>query len=552
MKRIIQSLLLLLLIPFMSCHRQQGREIHSIWGYIKEKPDSAVVILDRYGLDDFPDGRERAEFALLKSMAFDKTFRDITSDSLASVACRYYEKYGPQKHRMLSWYYLSRVQDNAKDFNNAIVSLARARELLPKANEPYYKGLVHMEAANIYNQTLNNTEALNESILGEKAFKEIGENRQAIIASVRVGNNYFALKALSKADSVFLSVINNPEADTTSIGLAMSIYAKSQALQDNYAESVDLFKKSSTVFRHPITLKQAGAYAYALYMTGEDSQSESIMRTLSAIPAAKETYLQYGYLISKKKKDLAEAIDKLEDLVEYQDSVVNLTIEQSIIKTQREYQSQNSELYRLKSEQRLGVIALMSVCFTMLLILFLAFTSNMALKRRQKEESLIAAYEDMSSQLKSADSRNETLQEELRKAREQYISVYKKKFTKIARIAETYYSTSGMKNSREKVYKEVQDLAGFISTDLRTYRQLEKDVNSNLSDAMTLFRMEIPISEEEYRFACYQMAGFPASTISLLTGISTANVYVKKNRLVNDLRTKECPHKDLFILALTR
>lgn len=552
MKRIIQSLLLLLLIPFMSCHRQQDREIHSIWGYIKEKPDSAVVILDRYGLDDFPDGRERAEFALLKSMAFDKTFRDITSDSLASVACRYYEKYGPKKHSMLSLYYLSRVQDNAKDFNNAIVSLARARELLPKVNEPYYKGLVHMEAANIYNQTLNNTEALNESILGEKAFKEIGENRQAIIASVRVGNNYFALKALSKADSVFLSVINNPEADTTSIGLAMSIYAKSQALQDNYAESVDLFKKSSTVFRHPITLKQAGAYAYALYMTGEDSQSESIMRTLSAIPAAKETYLQYGYLISKKKKDLAEAIDKLEDLVEYQDSVVNLTIEQSIIKTQREYQSQNSELYRLKSEQRLGVIALMSVCFTMLLILFLAFTSNMALKRRQKEESLIAAYEDMSSQLKSADSRNETLQEELRKAREQYISVYKKKFTKIARIAETYYSTSGMKNSREKVYKEVQDLAGFISTDLRTYRQLEKDVNSNLSDAMTLFRMEIPISEEEYRFACYQMAGFPASTISLLTGISTANVYVKKNRLVNDLRTKECPHKDLFILALTR
>lgn len=164
---------------------------------------------------------------------------------------------------------------------------------------------------------------------------------------------------------------------------------------------------------------------------------------------------------------------------------------------------------------------------------------------------MLASQEEIRHLLIEADTLNTQLNDELLAARKQYVSAYKKSFSKIASLSETYYRTSGSKNARELVYREVRDVASFISTDSRTYQQLEKNVNSGLSNAMELFRMEYPgKKEEEYRFVCYLMAGFPASTISLLTGLSSSNVYVKKNRLLERLRKDSVEHRDLFLLAI--
>ena len=146
---------------------------------------------------------------------------------------------------------------------------------------------------------------------------------------------------------------------------------------------------------------------------------------------------------------------------------------------------------------------------------------------------------------------NTLLNDELLAARKQYVSAYKKRFSKIASLSETYYRTSGLKDARELVYREVREVSSFISKDSRTYRQLEKNINSGLSNAMELFRMEYPREkEEDYRFVCYLMAGFPASTISLLTGLTSSNVYVRKNRLLERLRKDSVEHRDLFLLVI--
>lgn len=163
----------------------------------------------------------------------------------------------------------------------------------------------------------------------------------------------------------------------------------------------------------------------------------------------------------------------------------------------------------------------------------------------------MASQEEIKKMLVEAHERNSTLNDELELTRKQYVSAYKKRYSKIAHLSETYYLTSGSRDSREKVYREVRDLSSFITKDIKTYRQLEKNVNNNLSDAMLWFRKEYPdLEESTYRFVCYLMAGFPASTISLLTGLTPSNIYVRKNRLLEDIQSGSTEHRDLFLLVI--
>ena len=51
---------------------------------------------------------------------------------------------------------------------------------------------------------------------------------------------------------------------------------------------------------------------------------------------------------------------------------------------------------------------------------------------------------------------------------------------------------------------------------------------------MHTIRTSIPeLTEMEYRLLCYFSAGFSAKAISVFTGDSTNNIYVKKSRMKN-------------------
>ena len=104
----------------------------------------------------------------------------------------------------------------------------------------------------------------------------------------------------------------------------------------------------------------------------------------------------------------------------------------------------------------------------------------------------MSSQEGIKKLLVEADERNSALNDKLALTRRQYVSAFKKRFTKIAHLSETYYRTSNSKDSRERVYREVRDLSSFITRDTRTYRQLEKNVDANLSNAMAWYREEYP------------------------------------------------------------
>ena len=553
MKRVIKSIIVYFILLPVACRNQEDARVHQVWSFIQEHPDSALSILNDYSLHSFNKGCSRAEFALLKSIALDKNYIDITSDTLIHVALDYYGRKGNARDKMLSWYYLARIQDNSKDYNNAIVSLFRAEEYLAKAEEPYYEGLIHMERESLYNSTHNNTEALVEAKRGMDAFESIGESKQARIARRRVGLDYLANQDFKGADSIFLSMASDKDADSLYRADGYFHFARSKVLQNDYVNALILFETGITQYKGRLSREQAGAYAYALYMDGRKDEGKALLARLAqgSSKQTKAVVSYYRYLIDQEEGDYRKALQYVNNTMGTEDSLARLTMEQSVIKTQREYQQKNRELYQAQAEMRkLSIIALMIL---LVLLVWIAITILLYISRRnnQKVAALVSAEEEAKSLLKQINQQNEDLSNQLSQTRKKYIAAYKKRFSKIAHLSETYYTTSGMKDGRDIVYREVSELASFIAKDAHTFRQLERNINSNLSNVMALYREEFPgLEEKEYRFVGYLMAGFPASTIALLTGLSTSNVYVKKMRLLAAISSSDVPDKQHFIMVL--
>ena len=541
----------LLFLNLVACWNYHDPKLASAWDDVKVRPDSVLTALDRYSPSDFKSRKSQAELALLKSIALDKSYIDITSDSLIRIALDYYDKKGGKRDRMLAWYYMGRVYANRKEYNDAIVSIIRAEEYSHQVDDPYYQALICMAKENIYSNTHNYSEALQAAQDGVRIFEEAGETRQSLLAKRRWALDYIAIRDYVPADSLLKVIIHDRSADSTLVGRCLLNYAWSLVHQERYQEALSYYEKGTTEYHIPLSLPQLEEYGVALYHVGRGVEADALKNRLANVPSAHKSYLLLSYYSCKLAGRFQEALGYQRAMMQLEDSVAVSTLEQSLIKSQRDYQQKNSEVFRIKADNRrlalIGIV-LLSIVVVLSLLLGLIYVRR---QQRLKVEQLMEVQEEIQNLLREANERSSDLEDQLTVARKQFIAAYRKRFSKVAHLSETYFRSSGSKEGRELVYREVRDLASFLTTDNRTYRRLEDEVNTSLSGAMEWFRKEYDeMKESDYRFVCYLMAGFPASTIGLLTGLSQNNVYVRKNRLIGSINNSSVEHKDLFLLVL--
>ena len=100
-----------------ACNSHQGTrtQLDKAEALMTEHPDSALAILQQVDDAQLTTNALQARFALLLSMALDKNYIDIASDSLIRPAVEYYENHGSSREKMLTCYYHTNVLYNAKE-----------------------------------------------------------------------------------------------------------------------------------------------------------------------------------------------------------------------------------------------------------------------------------------------------------------------------------------------------------------------------------------------------------------------------------------------------
>lgn len=124
--------------------------LDSIEEYISEDPQRALDSLRTVSAGNIPGRENRARAALLHSMALDKNYIDVTSDSIISTAVDWYSRHGSPDEKLKAYYYQGRVYENAGDDEAAMKSFVKAEEYAGYAKDHSTIGKVYFAKSRIY------------------------------------------------------------------------------------------------------------------------------------------------------------------------------------------------------------------------------------------------------------------------------------------------------------------------------------------------------------------------------------------------------------------
>lgn len=96
---------------------------------MSDNPESSLNILESIDKESLSTRKEKARYALLYSMALDKNYIDLQSDSIIAPAVKYYRYHGSNEERFLCNYYHARICENAGDHESVLLYAATAESV---------------------------------------------------------------------------------------------------------------------------------------------------------------------------------------------------------------------------------------------------------------------------------------------------------------------------------------------------------------------------------------------------------------------------------------
>ena len=525
------------------------REVADVWNYIMEKPDSALMVLSLLNSSKYR-GRTLAEYHLLKAMAMDKNYIDVSSDSLARPALDYFRKHGPKEKEMLSMYYLGMSQYYANDLNQAITTLGQVAEKFAASDDKRYIALSNIHLSHIYYAARNYTDAIATAKTGILFFSSLPDSSfQTKWAAIHLSDCYVAASQYNNASELLFPLIQKDVQDTLFQQQALIKYSWCSFLNnsDNVTNSISYFEKAIRLYGAHPTLFQLHHYGRMLLAAGKLQEAEKVLETLAHSEGSGMLEIELRYRLLKSENKFKEALECYELLLDKQNEEAIRTMSQSLSRVQRDYQSFARSKAEMDLKWERNQQALMGIVFLMLFILIFIGVFYWWRKTVKSKNLLLSSIEEANKLLNLNKIESSILESELEDVRRKYVVAYKKQFQKIASLVEYYYTTSGRKDSRDLVYKQVMEFSATVGKDRESMRALERNVNASLGNAMKWYREDFPgRSQEHYDLVCYFMAGFPASLVELLTGIPRNTLYSKKRRLLDELSISDAPHRELL------
>ena len=186
--------LVITLLPGCAIRQDFGKRLDSIESYISNDPQRALDSLRAMSQKSITGAGNCARHALLHSMALDKNYIDITSDSIIAPALRWYRHHGTADQKLKTHYYMGRICQNRGDRESAMEHFMEAERSVPSASDAVAKGLLYMGKAKIFGE-IYDFEAIIEN--AEKAgdfYMEAKDTNKYISTLCTIANKYLILE----------------------------------------------------------------------------------------------------------------------------------------------------------------------------------------------------------------------------------------------------------------------------------------------------------------------------------------------------------------------
>lgn len=552
---------LLISLSLLACGRPESKPanvrstLSRAEALMTQAPDSALMMLEDLSKGALRGRENRAHFALLYSQALDKNYIDHSNDSIIRVAVDYYSTRRSEPEKLfLSYYYLGRVQHNAGNLTRAMLSYGKAEELIADIQDDYAIGLLYTQMGNLYHAVYDLPKSLDcfqkAYIHYEKADKELHK----MYAKRDVGILYMNMKRFDIAEDCLIEVLN--WAQTAMIWKLCGDCIESLCVI--YIETADQ-QKLKQLYHRDIFKVCVGSLLesrIASYCDIGDNQTSAKLRLKKGWEFATNNtdsmnLLFDEYMYNKSIGQYKDALAFHEQLFYAQDTLIRGVLQQPLLSAQRDYFKSQSELNELKLQHNKQKQIFASIILLIIMLGAVVFVRQRMKVKEQEINHYVEKVKDLEKDLSTKDHRLHVVSQNQSQMAEQVNQLFAKQYGLINQLSATYYEMHAVKNEKEAVYKSVKKEIENFSNNKKTLQELENIVNQHKNNVMAVLREEFPeFSEMDFRLICYSIAGFSAKAISVFTGNSTGNIYMKKSRLKAKINASDIAQKETIIKAL--
>lgn len=539
------SLILLATAGCSSSSRRTAATLDDVESYVNDRPDSALAVLRSMDAAALRRPSLRARHALLHTMALDKNYVDLQTDSIIAPAVAWYGRHGSPDEKLKTLYYLGRLQYNAKDYQQAIVTYTEALGLTDKARDPKYIGFVNQAIADTYSVTYQEKEALPYLDRAYESFLQIPDSSLAKRTLYKKALCLADQRKWDQAMTMYQNLLANPFGIEDLVSRIKCAYGLLLIQYDDQRtnEASMLFHECLSDAGTLYSVNNWAAYALCLSREGKPKQSESILGQLEQLYPDDKRVDYWRSKIERENGDYPKAYSLYRSSMEYQDSLLRIQLEHSTMLAQKSYFEKRA-IAEEQSARKRGEMLWISCSVFVLLILLSCMYLRYRTRRAQHEQARLQKTIDMVSRIaENMSSEKEALQQ-------QYNALFQDYYNMLGKICADYEEGKLDKTnaSDRAVLRRLDRIISDFSGNTDNRQAFEKILNRHLNNIMADFRRDYPkMKQQRYTLAGYIFAGIEMPIISVLMGIDMDVLYSRKYRMKNEISSSDVLNKDKYL-----
>ncbi len=554
MKRLFAETALFLVLVFLcpACTQPSRRQVNTVLddveSYINDRPDSALAVLEGVDSTALTTRALRARYSLLRTMALDKCYKDITVPGLLDPVISWYEHHGSADDRMKTLYFQGRIAQSGGDQKKAAVFYSRAEEYASVVSDKHMLGILYLAEATMFDAVHNTEKEVEYTEKGIAVFRGINDPMQEMVLG-QLAISYAMLKKWEQADSLFRKGISASSSNSYAMSVLLSNYARMKVLQPDpdpeaALESLDRMRNE---YGYPLSLRDAGAYAYALALSGRSREAEGILDQLeqyaSSSPLEVEPWLSR---CASAVGDYKRAYGSLSRAHAAEESVIQNVLSDSVTEAVAAFHEMAGRQKRM--QYRINIAILLIV----LLALSLSLVLSLLRRNRLEEEKTRVLGVCASLEKEAAEQENQTvnLQGQLNRFKEIVRQERVLRFRQAGKLRSSIWRLdhrgvpSWIKEDPDMVAikKELSYIYDLDDSGEILVRRLDRELDGaidSLSEALNL-----KYKRKEQLFMCCTLLDLPSDVVAAKLGITPNNVRVKKHRLKEQIAKLNDPEYD--------
>ncbi|WP_163223925.1 tetratricopeptide repeat protein [Bacteroides sp. 214] len=495
---------------------------------VERKPDIALFLLDSLVNQDNLTKASRAEYALLKTQALDKSYITHTSDSLILIAIDYYASQGDDLKKAQAYYYLGCVNWDMGHEVAAIDAFHRAAQSLPKGNKDRLTARIYTnltllyEGQGIYAKSLEMAwEAyyINDFYNDSTGLTLSLEN----IAKLHLYDNKpdSALHYYSNALKIAMAQDNREKLSSISDGISRA-YRMKKAYKEAYiyiSNAIDYYPYSEPLLSY---------YYQKGDILAQLGQQDSARHYLLLSKSGDDLYTQAAstwalFSLEKEAGNLKKALDYNVMYQSLNDSISLLKNRSEVSRLLTEHEiAMSMKDYKLAQQKRNSYfIYSFIVLFALTIIIFMVID-------KRKKKKMIALQEEL--------MRNRDIAQMIEEQSSSSFQ-YEKLFTCIKIFKAT------------AMYKEINEMDKLYDREMKLTRiereELRKSINETFAEVILPLKESYNLTSDDVYCCLLYSLGFSNQAVAVCMGVAYGAIKTRKSRI------KDKSDDDLFTKLLS-